>query len=141
MDSMLLKNFFAAGTLESLSGLMPLLPSDEDSGRLMPNLRPWSPETTLELTLLEAADVFSTTESLLLLRNISFLTGTEGLLGGTGGGTPLPRTGFLLEAAIEDDESTEEAAEAGEGFLAATDEGTDTEGGEGFITLPGFTPI
>ena len=91
---------------------------------------------------MEAADVFSTTESLLLLRNISFFTGTEGLFGGTGGGTPL-RTGFLLEATIEDgvDESNEDTEEAGEGFLAATDVGTDTEGGEGFITLPGFTPI
>ena len=138
---MLLKNFLAAGTLESLRGLMPLLLSEDDRGKEMPNLRPWRPDTTLEPTLLEAAEVFSTTESLRLLRNISFLTGTEGLLGGTGGGTPLPRTGpFLLEATI-DDESTEETAEAGEGFLAAADEGTDTEGGEGFITLPGFTPI
>ena len=44
----------------------------------------------------------STTESDLLPVR-SFLTGTTGLLGGTGGGTPLPSAGFLL---AEDAEST-----------------------------------
>ena len=67
----------------------------------MPNLRPCKPATTPPPPLFAV----STTESDLL--PISFFTGTTGLLGGTGGGTPLPSAGFLLV----------EEAESAKGFL------------------------
>ena len=78
---MLLKNFFA-GTFDSLRGLIPLL--DSELAKEMPNLRPCRPATT---GWLEPGP--STTESD-RLPSSAFLTGTLGLLGGTGGGTPLP---------------------------------------------------
>ena len=105
---------------------MPLLESELDNE--IPNLRPWRPATTDEPPDLA---VVSTTESdLLPARPRSFLTGTTGLLGGTGGGTPLPSAGFLL---VEDAESTS-------GFRD-TEPGPDT-GCEDFAIMPGFvTPI
>ena len=121
---MLLKNFFA-GTFESLRGLMLLLESELDSE--IPNLRPWRPATT-EPEVPDLADV-STTESDLFPAR-SFLTGTTGLLGGTGGGTPFPSAGFLL---VEDAESTS-------GFRV-TDPGP-ADWAEDLMMVPGFvTPI
>ena len=103
MDSILLKNFLAGkdDTVEvfvSLIDFMPLLGSELDK---MPNLRPCNPPTTPPLPLL----VGSTTASDLL--QISLLTGTTGLFGGTGGGTPLPSAVFLFV----------EVAESVNGFL------------------------
>ena len=101
---MLLKNFFA-GTFASASGFMLLLESE--LFKEIPNFSPWRPATTLEVVLVPA----STTESDLLEAR-SFLTGTTGLLGGTGGGTPLPRAGLRF---VEDAESVR-------GFLATAEE-------------------
>ena len=103
---------------------MPLLESELDNE--IPNLRPCRPATTEEPA--DLAEV-STTESDLLPAR-SFLTGTTGLLGGTGGGTPLPSAGFLL---VEDAESTR-------GFRV-TEPGPETAW-EDFAKVPGFvTPI
>lgn len=94
----------------------------------IPNLRPWRPATTEEPP--DFAVVSTTESDLLPARPRSFLTGTTGLLGGTGGGTPLPSAGFLL---VEDAESTS-------GFRD-TEPGPDT-GCEAFAIMPGFvTPI
>ena len=75
---------------------MPLLGSEFK----MPNLRPCRPAT---IPLL-----FEVSTPVSGLLPISFFTGTTGLFGGTGGGTPLPRAGFLLL----------EEAESVNGFLA-----------------------
>ena len=77
---------------------MPLLGSEFK----MPNFRPCRPATIPEPPLFEESTAVSD------LLTISFFTGTTGLLGGTGGGTPLPRAGFLLL----------EEAESVSGFLA-----------------------
>ena len=108
---------------------MPLLSEAEDSE--IPNLRPCRPETT-------EPGLASTTESLRLFSMPSFLTGTgngtEGLLGGTGGGTPLPNTGFRLMEAAEDSEG---------GFrVTETDDEDAAAAGADFNIVPGLeTPI
>ena len=131
---MLLKNFLA-GTEESLIVLMPLFESELDNE--IPNLRPCNPATTLfPVPVLTELDPTSTTESdLLLAKSPVFLTGTTGLFGGTGGGTPLPSTGFRLA----------DEAESARGFrppAEVTGLGPDTGATEDFRIVPGFdTPI
>ena len=101
---MLLKNFLAGTVLtppewvSASPGFKPFCPASVPLFEMeMPNLRPCSPLTRLlpgPLLPPSTLRLMSFPPSGRFTPAASFLTGTTGLLGGRGGGTPLPRAGL-----------------------------------------------